>query len=194
MSEWDDTWFFSNPAERIELERTYVDTNVVDKSGFKILDVGGKDFHQHFQSTPTIYTMIDIDTPLVTGTGGYNAHPEGQLFDGKLLPFVEDDFDAIIMGYMLHHAADTSLQLLKQAKHISSKHILVFEDLTSIHYPQSWLNRNHSHQPGGMFRSDNEWRLIFELFGFMLHRSIRLKRKDDLDENTYRAFYHLLVE
>jgi len=135
--------------------------------------------------------MIDLSRRLRTGHGGYNVHEEGLIYDGETLPFEPLSYDIVIIGYVLHHAAQNTLGLLKQVHAIARSDVLILEDLGSPDYPTSWLLRNASHQPGGVFRDDKEWRQLFELLSFELVKAIVVRRRDDPDDRPYRVLYHL---
>jgi len=160
-----------------------------------ILDVGGRSYYDFFKQHTMHYEMIDIDEDVKLGKGGgYNKHPKGSTFDGKQLPYAASSFDLIILSYCLHHASQYSIGLLEQATYISRKYILIAEDLTGIDYPKKWLDRNHMHEPGGMFRSQVEWERLFELLGCVIKSRIAIRRKDDIDkERFYRMNWILLV-
>ena len=139
--------------------------------------------------------MIDIEEDVTLGKGGgYNKHPQGVTFDGKRLPYADSSFDLILLSYCLHNASQHSIGLLDQATRISKKYILVAEDLSGIDYPKKWLDRNHMHEPGGMFRSQTEWEKLFELLGCGIKSRIAIRRKDDIDkERVYRMNWVLVV-
>lgn len=194
ISHWDGEWKLGGNIlqSRLKFELAYIQSLLQQGGEEKILDVGGKSFYENFKGSNVTYHMIDLESKLKIGGGGYNAHSEGFLYDGVTLPFEAKSYDIVIMGFMLHHADLHSLGLLEQVGKISKKHILVLEDLGSIEYPISWLDRNHRHQPGGSFRDDKEWRKLFKLFGYSLEKSYIIRRPDDPDSKVYRAFYHLI--
>ena len=70
---------------------------------------------------------------------------------------------------VLHHAANLTVPLLRQAANIARRFILITEDIDGV------TNRNilHAHDPQGIFRSDPEWKQLFEreLPEFALRRS-----------------------
>ena len=70
---------------------------------------------------------------------------------------------------VLHHAANLTVPLLRQAANIARHFILITEDMDGV------TNRNllHAHDPQGIFRSDPEWKQLFEreLPEFALRRS-----------------------
>jgi ubiquinone/menaquinone biosynthesis C-methylase UbiE len=52
------------------------------------------------------------------------------IFDGKRLPFPDDSFDAVLLIFVLHHAEDAKA-VLEEARRVSRKSVIVFEDVTS---------------------------------------------------------------
>lgn len=191
MNSWDDVWPYATASERIALELCYLKQFVTGSFPHHMLDVGGNTFFDAFQASSVRYDMIDLAVPLESGEGGHNPHPEGFQFDGTHLPFAPHSYDSVIMGFVLHHAAHHSLPLLEQAKKITRDSIVILEDLAQLDYPREWHDRNHRHQPGGIYRSDQEWRFLFSLLGLKLVRSIKLEKAEDPDARPYRALYHL---
>ena len=108
----------------------------------KILDIGGKDYFNYCKKNNFQYTMIDLETPLTTGLGGYNGDENGLLYDGRNLPFEEESFDLIIVGFVFHHASNNTLFLLKQIKNIAKKYIIVGEDLAELSYHLEWHHKS----------------------------------------------------
>jgi SAM-dependent methyltransferase len=189
--EWHEEWHVgSGRSTRLEQEFRYL-SRLVTRDTRSILDVGGASFFEKFNGASPTYDMIDLEHRLATGAGGYNAHSAGSTYNGETLPFEPLTYDIVIIGFVLHHAAQNTLSLLKQVHAIARSDILILEDLASPLYPRSWLLRNASHQPGGMFRDDKEWRQLFELLSFGLERAIIVRRRDDPDDKPYRALYHL---
>jgi ubiquinone/menaquinone biosynthesis C-methylase UbiE len=52
------------------------------------------------------------------------------MFDGKKLPFEDDSFDVVLLIFVLHHAEDAKA-VLDEARRVSRKSVVVFEDVTS---------------------------------------------------------------
>ena len=158
-----------------------------------ILDIGGKDYMQFCLNHNINYTCIDLQTPQKTGEGGYNKDKNGLTYDGRNLPFNSNEFDLIIVNFVLHHASNNTLFLLDQIKNISKKYILIGEDLSELNYDIKWHYRNYKHQPGGVFRSDEEWQILFKLYSLKLTDQYIIHRTDDINlKHIYRCLY--LVE
>jgi hypothetical protein len=161
-------------------------------SGSSVLDIGGKDYKGFCQNHHLHYTMLDLEQPLTHGTGGHNADTDGLIYNGRDLPFSSDQvFDIIILSFVLHHAANNTLPILEQLSELSSGYIIVGEDLSEIDYPEQWLSHLGEHQPGGIFRSDQEWRRLFELNKLRIRHQFVLRRSDDPDDRIYRCLYLL---
>lgn len=189
--EWHEEWRIGpGQPSRLEQEFRYL-SSVVGEDTRSILDLGGASFPEKFSGGSVKYDMIGLDRKLATGRGGYNARRDRLTYDGEMLPFEPLTYDVVIIGFVLHHAAENTLGLLKQVQAIACSDVLILEDLGSPDYPKSWLFRNASHQPGGVFRDDKEWRQLFELLSFDLVRAIVIRRHDDPDGRPYRVLYHL---
>lgn len=172
------------------IERT---KRIIDKLNVNtILDIGGNNFKEYCSSTGKLYTCIDLEKPQKTGEGGYFKDKDGLTYDGRNLPFDENAFDLVIVSFVLHHASNNALFLLEQIKKISKKYILIGEDLSELNYDVSWHKRNFIHQPGGIFRSDEEWQILFRLYSLRLLEQYMILRSDDINpKHIYRCLYLL---
>ena len=158
----------------------------------KILDIGGVEYRSICENNQIDYTSINLDQAQTYGTGGYNIDNKTLCYDGRNLPFNENSFDLIIVNFVLHHASNNTLFLLQQIQNITSKYVLIGEDLSELNYNIKWHNRNHEHQPGGLFRSDEEWRILFNLYNLKLITQYVIHRTDDINPNhIYRCLYLL---
>ena len=158
----------------------------------KILDIGGKDYKDFCFKNNINYICIDLETPQKTGQGGYNKDKDGLTYNGRDLPFNSNKFDLVIVNFVLHHASNNTLFLLEQIRNISSKYILIGEDLSELNYDLKWHHRNYIHQPGGIFRSDEEWQILFKLYNLELKEQYIIHRTDDIDNtHIYRCLYIL---
>ena len=155
-----------------------------------MLDIGGNQFKQYCAQRRVKYTHVDIKGPLKTGQGGYFGG--GDTYDGRNLPYPAASYDIVLLSFVLHHASHNTFKLLEQVQKITRRYLVVGEDLMELGYPAAWHLRNFKHQPGGLFRSDEEWRYIFSFFGFRLFKVVRITEDIDLDKDrTYRILYFL---
>jgi len=160
-----------------------------------VLDIGGVEYEKVCQTKDIKYTSINIDSPQSTGQGGYHRTSNTLVYNGRDLPFKKNMFDLVIVNFVLHHTANSTLFLLKQIHNISSKYVLIGEDLSELQYDIKWHKRNYDHQPGGVYRSDEEWRILFKLFKLKLKTQYIIHRDDDNDSNNiYRCLYLLEKE
>ena len=65
-------------------------------------------------------------------------------------------------------------------------------DISELNYDMEWHKRNFTHQPGGIFRSDEEWRIIYKLYNLTLIHQYIIHRDDDKDKNKIYRCYYLL--
>lgn len=174
------------------LKKILLNLNLKDK---KILDVGGSE-HLNFCNKHNIdYTSINIENAQKTGEGGYHKNSKTILYDGRNLPFKKNEFYLVLVLMVFHHTPENTLYLLNQIKNISEKYIIIGEDLSELNYDMEWHNRCFKHQPGGIFRSDEEWRTIFKLYNLKLLHQYVIHRDYDTDKNKiYRCYYLLEKE
>lgn len=173
---------------RVERTKRIIDRLNVNS----ILDIGGNNFKSYCYDTGKSYTCIDLERPQKTGQGGYFKDKDGLTYDGRNLPFGENTFDLVIVNFVLHHASNNTLFLLEQIKKISKKYIIIGEDLSELDHDLNWHKRNFIHQPGGMFRSDEEWQILFKLYGLKLQEQYMILRSDDINpKHIYRCLYIL---
>lgn len=177
--------------DRIERTKDIITSLMLSKNS-KILDIGGNDYKKYCQQKNYEYIMLDLNDKLKYGTGGYNKDPDGMTYDGKNIPFTEKIFDLVIVNFVLHHASHNTLFLLKQIRNISKKYVIIGEDLSELDYDIKWHERNHIHQPGGIFRSNDEWKELFKLYDFKLEKQYIIHRYDDINPTKiYRCMYLL---
>uniref|UniRef100_A0A7S4HFX0 Methyltransferase type 11 domain-containing protein n=1 Tax=Prymnesium polylepis TaxID=72548 RepID=A0A7S4HFX0_9EUKA len=171
----------------------------------RVLDVGGGKGHYaaFAEQQGWEYSTIDVETPSTRGSGfnhEWGLHRNSLTYDGRKLPFGAASFDLVIVNFVLHHAAENTIPLLQQIRDIATSFVIIGEDLASQDHPLVWHQRNFEHQPDGVFRSDEEWREIFQLVGLHIESASAVLSKVDLmcemdDEEylskVYRALYVL---
>jgi len=135
------------------------------ENGSKILDLGcgsaiaGREFQKYFRAD---LIGIDVKDQMV-------EQIPFKIFDGINIPFPDNYFDYVLIGYVLHHAKD-SISLLKESKRVVKKRILIYEDLISgflsemicgIHGATfSYLFQDK--KGSANFRKQTEWEKIFK--------------------------------
>ena len=179
-----------NYKDRIEKTKELI-LDLKLKKGSKILDIGGKQFNDFCDKNNYKYFCIDLHESQKTGTGGYNKAEYCASYDGRNLPYQKNEFDLVIVNFVLHHAAHNTLYLLNQIANITSKYVIIGEDLSELNYDIRWHTRNFEHQPGGMFRSDEEWKTLFKFYNLKLIKQYNIKRKDDFTKDIHRCMYIL---
>ncbi len=150
--------FYEKAAERMCQEcKEFI------KKGSRILDLGcgsgivGNTFQNFFKAEVMGVDITDrrvLPIPFKT-------------IDGKSLPFQDNNFDAVLISYVLHHSQDPML-LLKEAKRVTRDKILVYEDLPdgifsrlfcALHgflFDKLFQNKNRT-----SFKTEEEWKKVF---------------------------------
>lgn len=161
--------------------------------GSRILDIGGCEYEAYCKHMGYEYVSLNLEDPQKSGTGGYHVSEKTIKYNGRDLPFSKDtSFDLILLNFVLHHAAENTLPLLKQIGDLSKGYIIIGEDLSELGYEENWHKRNYEHQPGGVYRSDYEWKELFRLYGLSLLAQGIIRRKSDLiKDKIYRCLYLL---
>ena len=89
-----------------------------------------------------------------------------ELFDGSSLPSANKSFDIVMFVSVLHHAANATVALVREAARVARRYIIVLEDL---HLPaphahhRDIVKRNVAHEPHGIFRTLEEWLHLFRV-------------------------------
>ena len=134
--------------------------------------------------------MLDLDKPQNNGTGGYFGG--GLTYDGRNIPIEKDSFDVIIISFVLHHTSSNCIHLLKQLKNITTNYLIICEDLCGIDYPIKWHERCFYHQKEGIFRSDEEWKFIFECLDLHLIDTLNIRCQRDREfSDPYKHIYRI---
>jgi len=158
---------FSKIYERAAQKMCLECQDFIEK-GSKILDLGcgpgivGKTLQDFFQ---TEVIGVDIKDKRIFPI-------PFEIIDGYQLPFPENSFDVVFISYVLHHSSNP-LSLLKEAKRVSDKKIIIYEDLPEGFLSKliCWLhnltfNRFFQHQNTlPFFKSEKEWEKIFQEIG-----------------------------
>ena len=154
--------------------------------GLKVLDVGGGD-GQVGRIAKKAAPSIEWRSLDVSGAG--------ERFDGRNLPAAANSTDLVLYNYVLHHAADDSIPLLKEARRVVKPdgRVVVVEDLRAD--DAAGLRHQDSEHKGCprrcVFRTDNEWRAIFRRLGLRVESTAAPPRDCIPHYKVDRALYKL---
>ncbi len=147
---------------------------------------------------PARILEIQFDELQEWATNNGHSYSNAQIEDGKLLLDGEPigtamKFDVIYVGFVLHSLGEFCLPVINSLRRISSRFIIIGEDLASFAHSAEWQKRNFDKAPYGIFRSDREWRCLFDLFRLQLQCRYVIRRECDVDHNVHRCLYMLRV-
>lgn len=84
-------------------------------------------------------------------------------YGGEALLHTNKSVDVVIFSYVLHHAANKTLGLLKESKRVAKRHVVIAEDLKAVNLWEFYKEVRHDLQ--ATFRHVEEWREILRLLG-----------------------------
>jgi ubiquinone/menaquinone biosynthesis C-methylase UbiE len=99
--------------------------------------------------------------------------------NGDRLPFPAQSFDTVTLLYVLHHT-DHPEMLLREARRISRKRVIIHEDAYSNHIEKLWLIfhiasfKFVSPQSGFTLKTDQEWEALFKEIGFQVDKKYHI--------------------
>lgn len=110
--------------------------------------------------------------------------PHFSLYDGVHLPFADNQFDVVLLAFILHHVPDVLKPLLLQeVKRVARHTVVVLEDTPRNLFDRlvSW---SHGHRyrskigssKGFGFLTKEEWERLFSRLGLSVVESRRLNR------------------
>jgi ubiquinone/menaquinone biosynthesis C-methylase UbiE len=160
--------------------------------GSEILDVGcGNGFIAHHLRALLGANVLGIDVEKAT-----DAPIDYCRSDGAKIPAADNSFDAVLACYVLHHAQDVGAVLKEMRRVLRDGGLaIIYEDI-----PETWWdrfvcslhNRRWKDRTGACtFRSEAQWRNMFENFGFEVSRERQLARMRNLTHPVCRRFYLL---
>ncbi len=87
------------------------------------------------------------------------------IYDGKKIPFKENNFNTVMLVYVLHHC-DDPISVLKECLRVCKKNgrLIIFEDFGFIFftYLLDWIsNKLHNVEAPLNFKKYDEWKNIF---------------------------------
>jgi len=92
------------------------------------------------------------------------------LFSGGQAPFKDRSFDCVLIGFVLHHCIDGGIEVLREARRVAKKKILLLEDRYDnacervvtrlVDKTLNWMENPDTPTPY-RFRSSEEWKALF---------------------------------
>jgi SAM-dependent methyltransferase len=164
---------------------------VVHRSS-QVLDVGcGNGYIAHHLSAMLGTSVIGID---VTDTT--DAPIDYRQFNGRDFPLPDDSCDAVVLAYVLHHAQDV-YAVLSEIKRVLRPGglAMIYEDIPETPWDR-FICWTHDLQWRGRtgactFRSEAEWRRVFQAMGFFVVRNRQLARLRNLMHPVCRRSFVL---
>ncbi len=126
----------------------------------KVLDVGAGRCHiaEKLQKEHNL-KMSCLDVKDLSRTGAKVA-----VYDGKNMPFKDNEFDSALIAYVLHHC-DDQIKVLKEAARVCRGNIVIFED-TKVSPITKFMdfaaNKVRGVETPFYFHSEEEWKSVFK--------------------------------
>lgn len=160
--------------------------------GSEVLDVGcGNGFIAHHLSALLGASVTGIDL-------GNNAEApiDYRQYDGARFPAPDKSFSAVTLCYVLHHAQDPGLVLNEMRRVLRRDGLaVIYEDIPLSRWDRlvcKFHNRQWQGRTGPCtFRSEAEWGVLFEAFGFEVVSERQLSRWRNFTHPVRRRFYVL---
>ena len=111
-------------------------------------------------------------------------------FNGKVLgnAYSDKSYDVVVFNWVLHHAGDATIGLLRDAKRVAKKFILIQEDLKGETRVEA--RENFDHEWAGTYRGDAEWKALFSLLELAVVKEISIPAECSA-RRVHRKFYVL---
>jgi ubiquinone/menaquinone biosynthesis C-methylase UbiE len=158
----------------------------------RVLDVGcGNGFIAHHLTAMLSTNVVGLDVAQST-----HAPIEYLRYDGKRFPVIDHSFDAVLLCYVLHHAQDFRVLLGEVCRVLRGGGlVVVYEDIPRSPWDR-FICRIHDLQWRGrtgrcIFRREQEWRTLFDSFGFEIIHERALSRGRNLAHPVCHRFYLL---
>lgn len=159
-------------------------------TGSRVLDIGcGNGYIAHHLSAIVGAHVTGIDLKPKT-----DAHINYRQYDGTRFPIAGRSIDAALLCYVLHHTQDVKLVLTELRRVLrDGGWAVVYEDIPETHWDRlvcSVHDRKWRSRTGPCtFRTDGEWRALFETSGFAVVKERRLSRWRNLAYPVSRRCY-----
>lgn len=160
--------------------------------GSEVLDVGcGNGFIAHHLSAMLGTNVVGIDVADST-----DALIDYRRYNGREFPAANDSFDAVVLAYVLHHAQDVHLMLSEMKRVLRPGGVaIIYEDIPETVWDRfiCWTHDLKWRKRTGActFRSESEWRELFDESGLELLGERQLARVRNLMHPVRRRFYLL---
>ena len=158
----------------------------------RVLDVGcGRGFIAHHLAailgTPVI--GIDVDASAEVAI-------DYRQFDGEHFPVADNSVDAVLFAYVLHHMQDLGVVMSELRRVLSEGGLaVIYEDIPATWWDRlfcSLHNLKWRKRTGACtFRSESEWRTVFNSAGFEVVTERRLSRWRNFAHPVRKTFYVL---
>lgn len=142
------------------------------KKGDGVLDIGlgngyvAKQIKEHYKIYMEGVDVVDYNETDIKNT----------IYDGTHLPFKDKSFDCILILQTLHHCTD-QIQVLREAKRVSRKRIIIMEDVYNNYFEKilTFLHDYISNKRKGIncpyyFHNKNEWKIVFKNLGLKIEK------------------------
>ena len=160
--------------------------------GSEVLDVGcGNGYIAHHLSAILGTSVVGIDVADAT-----QAPIDYRRYDGREFPAPDSSFDAIVLAYVLHHAQDVQ-SLLEEMKRVLRPGgvAIIYEDIPETLWDRfiCWTHDLKWRKRTGActFRSELEWRSIFDSACFEVNQERQLARLRNLMHPVCRRLFLL---
>jgi SAM-dependent methyltransferase len=166
-------------------------SNVIPANS-RVLDVGcGNGFISHHLTATIGASVLGIDIEETT-----DAPIDYRQFDGKHFPVPDGSAQAVLFCYVLHHAQDVGCVMNELRRVLTDRGVaVVYEDIPDALWDRffcwshnlKWRNRTGP----CTFRSETQWRNLFNSAGFEIVNERPLSRWRNLTHPVRRRFYAL---
>lgn len=162
--------------------------------GSEVLDVGcGNGYIAHHLSAMLGTNVVGIDV-----TNSTEAPIDYRQYDGRNFPLPGDSLDAVVLAYVLHHTEDIKAILREMHRVLRPGGMaVIYEDIPATMWDRfiCWTHNLQWRKRTGActFKSEPEWRTVFEAAGFEVIRERQLARLRNLTHPVCRRFFLLRV-
>ena len=121
------------------------------------------------------------------------------IYDGKRIPFSDKSFDAVIVGFVLHHCTDIQI-ILEEIRRVTRKKIIILEEVYKNQFTKKLL---HCHDFGNRllswkmeiplnFLTLDDWKRTFDCLNLSVRNTYRIYQYPAFNL-THQIFFELAV-